>query len=47
MFLLSYLVLINSHENLSGRGGEGGGGGGWRVHLICKAVKLLYSYEKS
>ena len=25
MFLLSYLVLINSHENLRGR--EGGGGG--------------------
>ena len=25
MFLLLYLVLINSHENLRGRGGEGGG----------------------
>ena len=25
MFLLSYLVLINSHENLRGRGGEAGG----------------------
>ena len=34
MFLLSYLVLINSHGNLRGRGGGGGGGGvgGWRVH---------------
>ena len=26
MFLLSYLVLINSHENLRGKGGGGGGG---------------------
>ena len=29
MFLLSYLVLINSHENLRGRGGGGGEAGGY------------------
>ena len=40
VFLLSYSVLIDLHENLRGEGG-------WRVHQICKAVKLLYSYEKS
>ena len=27
MFLLSYLVLNNSHENLRGRGGGGEAGG--------------------
>ena len=26
MFLLSYLVFINSHENLRAKGGGGGGG---------------------
>ena len=29
MFLLSYLVLINSHENLRGGGGGGGEAGGY------------------
>ena len=44
MFLLSYLVLTDSHENLKG---GGGGGGGYRVHKICKSIKLLYCSEKS
>ena len=43
MFLLSYLVLINLHENLRGRRG----GGRLEGTLDVKAVKLLYSYEKS
>ena len=29
VFLLSYLVLIHSHENLRGGGGGGGGVGGY------------------